>query len=119
MSEAKVHASAVSGFGNGKHYDAFRPSYVDEATSGLLAGLDIAGHTGAKILEIAAGTGKFTESLARRPEAYEVVAVEPVTGMREQLELKGLQNVLVKDGLANNVPSADGWADAVIAAQVR
>ncbi|KKA27257.1 hypothetical protein TD95_003169 [Thielaviopsis punctulata] len=118
MSETKVHASAVTGFLDGKHYDAFRPSYVDEATSGLLTGLNIAGQKNAKILEIAAGTGKFTECLAHRPERYEVVAVEPVTGMREQLEIKNLQGVQVKGGLANSVPVEDGWADAVIAAQV-
>ncbi|KAL5611541.1 hypothetical protein BROUX41_000872 [Berkeleyomyces rouxiae] len=117
MTEAKIHSSAVVGFTNGKYYDTFRPTYVEEATSGLLDGLNLTGKKGAKILEIAAGTGKFTESLVRRPEGFEIIAVEPVDGMRKQLELKQLANVSTLAGTANEIPVPDGWADVVIAAQ--
>ncbi|KAL2885958.1 putative methyltransferase-like C25B8.10 [Ceratocystis lukuohia] len=117
MAEAKIHSSAVVGFTDGKSYDDFRPSYVEEAVSGLLAGLNLIGAEGAAVVEVAAGTGKFTESLARRPEAFRITAIEPVEGMREQLDKKKLPNVVSLEGTANEIKAETGSADAVIAAQ--
>ena len=113
-----VHKNAVQGFHNGKAYDAHRPSYPAHVVSSFLSDLGIAGHPGARTLEVAAGTGKFTEVLAAREEGFEVVATEPLDTMRDQLAGKGLAGVEVKEGNAVALPVEDGWADACIAAQV-
>jgi len=54
-----------------------------------------------------------------REEGYEVIAVEPHAGMREELVKKGLQGVEVKYGDAGNMGVEEEWADGVITAQVR
>ena len=69
------------------------------------------------MLEVAAGTGKFTEVLAAREEGFEVVSTEPLESMRGELESKRL-GVEVKEGSAVSLPVEDGWADVCIAAQV-
>ena len=75
-------------------------------------------------MDMAAGTGKFTEILAGRPEEFEVVAVEPHGEMRRVLEGKGLSGVTVLEGGVQNVLEGKegrwllGWADAVVVAQV-
>ena len=114
-----VAQAATTGFDNAPAYDAHRPSYPPEAVGSLLAHLGVADKAGARIIDLAAGTGKFTELLAARGEGYEVVAVEPVARMRERLERKRLGRVDVRHGLATEMGVEDGWADAVIAAQVR
>ncbi|GAO15561.1 hypothetical protein UVI_02020300 [Ustilaginoidea virens] len=114
-----VAQAATTGFDNAPAYDAHRPSYPPEAVGSLLAHLGVADKAGARIIDLAAGTGKFTELLAARGEGYEVVAVEPVARMRESLERKRLGRVDVRHGLATEMGVEDGWADAVIAAQVR
>ena len=113
-----VHQNAATGFHNAKAYDAHRPSYPPAAVSSFLSDLGLAGVApGARVLEVAAGTGKFTEVLAARDERFEVVATEPLEGMRGELAGKGL-DVEVRAGSAAGLPVGDGWADACIAAQV-
>lgn len=108
---------AQSGFQNASHYDAHRPSYPAEAVDKLLTHLGVANQKNAKLIDLACGTGKFTELLARREEEYEVVGVEPHKGMREELLRKQLRGVSVEEGDAANMPLEDGWGDALIAAQ--
>lgn len=108
---------ASEGFKNAGAYDAFRPSYPPEAVDALLRHLKIADRPNVNVVEIAAGTGKFTEVLAERYENYNIHAVEPHAGMRSELEKKQLRNVTVTDGYAAKMPVADKWADACIAAQ--
>ncbi|TVY49012.1 putative methyltransferase-like [Lachnellula occidentalis] len=110
---------AQSGFQNAALYDTHRPSYPPAAVSKLLTHLNLAGVAGAKIVDLACGTGKFTELLAKREEGFEVVGVEPHAGMREELVKKGLKGVEVRDGDAGNMGVEEEWADGVIAAQVR
>ncbi|PNY24651.1 methyltransferase-like [Tolypocladium capitatum] len=116
-SPSVVDRAATSGFDNAAAYDAHRPSYPPQAVQSLLSHLDVAGKPKAKVINLAAGTGKFTEPLAARGEQYEILAVEPVAKMRDKLAAKGLSGVTVRDGLATNMDVPDGWADAVIAAQ--
>ena len=59
---------AQIGFAKSAAYDQYRPAYSDTITQLLLEKLDVNGKEGAKIVDLAAGTGKFTESLARREE---------------------------------------------------
>lgn len=84
----------------------------------LLDGLNLSGASGACIVELGAGAGKFTELLVARPEGYLVIAVEPLAEMRERLAGKALTGVTAHNGHAANVAGVqDGWAAAVIAAQ--
>jgi ubiquinone/menaquinone biosynthesis C-methylase UbiE len=111
---------ATTGFSNASHYDKYRPSYPAEAVDKLLKNVGIAGVQNARIVDLACGTGKFTELLAARPENYEIVGVEPHQEMREELIKKDLgSRVKVVTGDACNMPIEEGWGDALIAAQVR
>jgi hypothetical protein len=112
-------SGALTGFAKGSDYDKHRPSYPAEAVSALISNLGLAGKEHAPVIELAAGTGKFTELLAVAKEQFEIIAVEPHDGMRVELERKKLQGVSVKKGFADKIPVEDGWADSLICAQVR
>ncbi|KAH6682320.1 methyltransferase [Plectosphaerella plurivora] len=112
-----LHQSAQNGFSDAASYDTHRPSYPDVAVDRFLKHLGVAQLPGANVLDLAAGTGKLTESLAARPEAFSILAVEPHAGMRGELERKSLSRVETRDGFAEKIPAADGWADAVVAGQ--
>ncbi|KAK4197483.1 putative methyltransferase [Triangularia verruculosa] len=110
--------AASQGFQNASAYDTHRPSYPPEAVASFLSALGLLGKQNAKILEIAAGTGKFTELLANRGEEFNVTAVEPHGDMRTQLDRKVLKGVDVRDGHAGKLPVGEQeCADGYIAAQ--
>jgi tRNA G46 methylase TrmB len=115
---------AQSGFANSTAYDAHRPTYPPESLAMLIDALGVAGASAARVLDLAAGTGKFTAQLAARPEGFEIMAVEPHAGMREVLEGKVLEggvwkHVRVVEGRAEDMARVEGgWADAVVVAQV-
>lgn len=114
-----MDSRAQSGFSKSSLYDQHRPSYPANAVDMLLDAVRVAGIPGASIVDLGAGTGKFTELLAKRHERYDILAIEPHEQMRKELERKALDNVTVKDGLSTSIPVADETVDAVIAAQVR
>lgn len=115
--EYQLPVAASEGFKDASAYDAYRPSYLPEAVESLLRHLQIADCPNANIVEIASGTGKFTELLAKRHESYNIHAVEPHRGMASQLVAKQLPNVKVTEGHAADMPVEGGWGDACIAAQ--
>ncbi|KAM5355792.1 hypothetical protein ACJ41O_002438 [Fusarium nematophilum] len=118
MASQIVNDAATKGFNDAQSYDAHRPSYPPAAVSGLLERLDLEGQPGLKVLDLAAGTGKFTELLAARPEGYEIVAVEPLDSMRNNLAAKQLPKVQVRSGTAADMKDVDdGWADGCVVAQ--
>ena len=89
-------------------YEQARPGYPAEAVDWLLP-------PGARrVLDVGAGTGKLTRALAARGLA--VTAVEPSEGMRGELA-RALPEVTVLAGRAEEIPVADGTADAVLLAQ--
>ncbi|MCJ1288898.1 hypothetical protein MMC34_000429 [Xylographa carneopallida] len=113
-----INPIAQSGFKNATSYEAHRPSYPPDAVKPFLQHLEVENVLHAHIVDLAAGTGKFTEILARRAEEYEIIAVEPHSGMREVLEKKGLKGVTVMEGTATEMPAVEAqWADAVVVAQ--
>jgi SAM-dependent methyltransferase len=63
---------------------------------------------------VAAGTGKLTRMLI--PSGAELIAVEPVAGMRARLA-EILPGIRVLDATAESMPLADASADAVTVAQ--
>lgn len=119
MNASELPEVALTGFAPAAAYDAHRPSYPEEAVSQLLQALGVAGIKGTSVADLAAGTGKFTELLAQRPEGYEIVAIEPHDGMREQLEQKHLPGVRVLKGTADSMTQIpDESLDCMVAAQV-
>ncbi|OTA64745.1 methyltransferase domain-containing protein [Hypoxylon sp. EC38] len=114
---SSLPAQAEEGFKDAASYDAYRPSYPPKAVEKFLTSLKVSQQFDAKIVEIASGTGKFTELLAQRPEKFIVKAVEPHQSMREKLVQKDLPGVEVIDGKADKMPINDEWGDACIAAQ--
>ncbi|MEI3867315.1 class I SAM-dependent methyltransferase [Microbacterium sp. CCNWLW134] len=66
------------------------------------------------VLDLAAGTGKFTERLVTR--AREVIAVEPSEAMLTELRRK-LPRVPALIGTAEAIPIADGMCDLITVAQ--
>ena len=118
MSSSRITAEAHSGFAASSAYDAHRPSYPAEAVSQLLSALNLAGVEGATLVDLAAGTGKFTELLSARSENYKIIAVEPHDGMRKQLIKKNLPGLTVLNGTAEDMSEiADESLDALIVAQ--
>jgi ubiquinone/menaquinone biosynthesis C-methylase UbiE len=93
-------------------YARTRPGYPDEALDWIAArtGLGV----DSEVLDLAAGTGKLTRSLVER--GCTVTAVEPLPGMRSQLE-RDLPEVVVLDGKAEQIPLADASFDAVLVGQ--
>jgi ubiquinone/menaquinone biosynthesis C-methylase UbiE len=111
-----LNPRAASGFQDASNYEAHRPSFPAEAVDKLLTHLGVAGLKNARVIDLACGTGKFTESLANREEEFDVVGIEPHAGMREELVKKSLRGVKVLEGDAAHMPIEDGWGDALIAA---
>ncbi len=109
----RVHPAAATGFDrNAAHYERARPGYPPELLEVLAHEAGVA--AGARVCDLAAGTGKLTRLLAEA--GVDVVAVEPVPGMRAQLAAV-LPDVEVLDGTAEHVPFEDGTFDAVVVAQ--
>jgi ubiquinone/menaquinone biosynthesis C-methylase UbiE len=93
-------------------YARTRPGYPEEALDWVAARAELG--PGSDVLDLAAGTGKLTVSLAAR--AYRVVAVEPLPGMRAHLE-RSLPGVEALAGTAERIPLADAAFDAVFVGQ--
>ena len=118
MSKQGIAQEAQTGFAEASAYDTYRPSYPEEAVSKLVEELKIAGKDDAVVADMAAGTGKFTELLARRPEKFKILAIEPHDGMRAELDKKRLAGVEVIKGTAEDLSAlADDSLDAMIVAQ--
>jgi SAM-dependent methyltransferase len=108
-----VNPVAAAGFGRAADaYERSRPSYPDAAVDHLAKELGIV--DGTRVLDLAAGTGKFTRLLAER--GADLVAVEPSDAMREQFAAV-LPAVPVHAGTAEAIPLGDGSVDAVVVAQ--
>jgi SAM-dependent methyltransferase len=108
-----VHDVAADGFdAQADTYDRVRPSYPPDVVDWFVERLRL--RSGARALDLAAGTGKLTRLLA--PLGADLVAVEPVAGMRRILHatLPGLSLVAAA---AEALPFAAERFDAVTVAQ--
>lgn len=93
----------------GAAYEAGRPAYPVEAVDWILEQIGLG--PGARVLDLAAGTGKLTRLLLA--SGMDVVAVEPVEAFREQLlDLR----IDARTGTAEKIPLADHTVDAVTVA---
>lgn len=91
-----------------RRYDAARPSYPAEAVEWLVP------ERAAAVVDVGAGTGKFTRLLARPGRT--LIAVEPSAAMRAELRA-ALRGVDVLEGSGERVPLPDASADAITFAQ--
>lgn len=66
---------------------------------------------GARVLEVAAGSGRLTAALA--PRAGRLVAIEPCPPLRALLRRR-LPQVPVVAGVGHRLPVVPGWADLVV-----
>jgi len=110
---SSVHAAAAIGFAaKAATYASGRPEYPDAIADWLKTALDLG--PGKTVLDLGAGTGKFTRRLVA--SGAEVIAVEPVADMRAELEA-ALPGVLSLAGTADAIPLPDASFDAVTSAQ--
>ena len=111
--ESRIHDAAARGFSRAvSEYERGRPGYPPEAVAILARELGLG--SGRTVLDLAAGSGKFTRALVAA--GADVVAVEPVDAMREALEAS-LPGVRALAGTAEEIPLPDGAVDAVTVAQ--
>jgi ubiquinone/menaquinone biosynthesis C-methylase UbiE len=107
-----IHPQANSFDRAAGDYERARPDYPQEAATLLAERLDL--RAGRRVVDIAAGTGKLTRVL--EASGAEVVAVEPVPGMRERLAAAS-PGVQLLDGTAEALPLEDASVDAATVAQ--
>lgn len=92
-------------------YERGRPEYTPAAAEAIATELHVA--RGARVLDLAAGTGKLTRALLG--VGLDVIAVEPQTELREIL-VAGVGAERVLDGVAEDIPLADASVAAVTVA---
>lgn len=108
-----VHRAAAIGFERAAQaYERGRAGYPRDAVEAILAVTGAA--PGRTLLELGAGTGKFTRELTG--SGARVLALEPVAGMRDVLA-QNVPEAELLDAVAEAIPLADASVDAVIAAQ--
>lgn len=107
--DVERHDEQANSFGRAvDEYERARPSYPQEAVDWLVP-------EGVRtVLDLGAGTGKFTRSLVAR--GLDVIAVEPDDVMRATLA-DALPSVRTVKGTAEAIPLPDASVDVITAAQ--
>lgn len=107
--ERRKHMAAAFLAGGG-HYHKVRPGYPEDSLNWLLETAGDVHH----VLDIGAGTGKYTQLLARR--GYAITAVDPSADMLAQLSAD-LPAVATIVGTAEHLEVQSGSADLAVVAQ--
>jgi SAM-dependent methyltransferase len=93
-------------------YERHRPEYPEEALRWAADQVKLG--SGARVLDVGAGTGKLTRGLIAL--GYEVVAVEPGAPMLDQLRT-AVSEAEALEGPAESIPLPDESVDAAFAGQ--
>lgn len=122
-----VHTAATTGYSeqSSQAYEKGRPTYSTNTLKKIndLLQSSSAPKNNLNLLEIGAGTGKFTESFVNyfqthHPSvSYNLTAVEPSEGFRKTLSEKKLKGVTPIHGTGDAIPTTNQSADAVLIAQ--
>jgi SAM-dependent methyltransferase len=113
VTKPSIPDAAAAGFSAwSAAYARGRPSYPQEAVDVITTELGIG--PGSRVVDLAAGTGKFTALLV--PTGADVAAVEPVTQMGGELQ-RAVPGVEVLEGTAEAIPLPDDSVDALTVAQ--
>lgn len=102
----KLHAASFDGAAGA--YERGRPGYPLSAVEWAVP------RAARRVLDLGAGTGKFTRLLV--DAGLDVVAVEPSESMRDQL-VAAVPQAAVFEGSAERIPLPDASVDAVVVAQ--
>lgn len=109
---SEVHEAAATGFDAGAPaYARARPGYPDAIFDAVVGLIPVGDEP---VLDLAAGTGKFTAGLVER--GLNVIAVEPVAGMRIELN-RSLPGVPLVGATAERIPLCSASVRAVTVAQ--
>jgi SAM-dependent methyltransferase len=105
-----VDPIAARAFGTrAEQYERGRPGWPADAVAAVIDRFEAR-----TVLDLAAGTGKLTRILVEH--ASEVLAIEPVDGMRAVLE-RTVPEAHLLDGTAEAIPLPDASVDAVFVAE--
>jgi ubiquinone/menaquinone biosynthesis C-methylase UbiE len=108
----KLDRSSAKAFaGVAEEYERRRPSYHPEIVAWIVEQLGLG--PGRSVVDIGAGTGKFTRLLV--PSGARVIAVEPLAEMRKQLTA-AVPEVEALAGSAEALPLQDSSVDGATAA---
>lgn len=108
----ELHAAVQYGFSRSADlYDRARSGYPPAVADRLFKNLKL--NPNSRVLELAAGTGKFTERL--RQATSDLTVVEPMAAMRELLQSR-MPDVRVMDAIAEAVPLPAASFDFIFAA---
>lgn len=108
-----VHASASTGYTRqSDNYEQGRPDYPVALQDWLRDNLGIG--AGTPVLDLGAGTGKFTRLLSAL--APHLTAVEPVPAMRARFHER-LPDIPVLEGTAQHIPLAEASQQVLVCAQ--
>jgi SAM-dependent methyltransferase len=113
MRKDNVHPIAALGFEQGADaYERGRPEYPQQAVDCLLEAMGVG--EGSLVVDLAAGTGKFTRLLIKSQAA--IIAVEPAAAMRKAFS-SVLPDIEILPGSASAMPLTDNSASAITIAQ--
>lgn len=114
MSERRpIHEAAAKGFERGaEEYERGRPGFPGAVIETLERECGLG--SGTTVVDLGAGTGKFTELLFATGAT--VIAVEPVEAMRAQFSAR-FPNEQILDGTAEDIPFPEQSVDLVTVAQ--
>lgn len=124
---SKANNTAVKSFNlNHSSYDIFRPSFSPRLVDKFLVDLKLATpglgslrakfQTNKAIVELAAGTGKFTKNLVDNGWNENLVVVEPSVGMLKSFN-ENFPQIKSYEGNSYSLPFDDSSIDSVIIAQ--